>query len=496
VKYFIRDCHTDEGDPVDNTSTSKKDDSMVEEKSPPKASARNVKWLTRELPGWVAEGLIGQDAADRIAERYKLAQAAGGRAKLVLVLGILAALLLGAGVIMFFASNWDKIPRFNKLLIICTALWGSYLSGYYLRFRRDYNIMGDALVLLGTLLFGAGIYLVAQAFNINAHFPNGALLWMLGLVPLAVLMKSKPVLAEITILFCVWLILEIESIGYGASRGAYQSLEFRCLAGLALFAGLAVLVYRFGHKINAALLVPALVVWLTILSIARMEIQEVEYGGQLILVYFLFFVALGAVGVFHRRIEALRPFSGVYQAYSVMIIAAMLYALTFPELTRELIVKNVILYPILLGFFFISVIVAAAVFLWRGAGEESARLDRAELGVYLAMALLGYVLFFLMARDMEKWAIAKEVGVVANLILFGFIIAMIAMGYLGGYPRFINLGLFLFVVDLITRYFDWFWKLMPKSLFFMAGGTILLVGGILLEKQRKKWVLRAKEAAG
>ena len=69
---------------------------MENEKAPPKVSAGKVKWLLGEIPGWVEEGLIGREAGDKIAERYRLAQAASGRTKLVYAVGILGHEMLTA----------------------------------------------------------------------------------------------------------------------------------------------------------------------------------------------------------------------------------------------------------------------------------------------------------------------------------------------------------------------------------------------------------------
>jgi uncharacterized membrane protein len=43
-----------------------------------------------------------------------------------------------------------------------------------------------------------------------------------------------------------------------------------------------------------------------------------------------------------------------------------------------------------------------------------------------------------------------------------------------------------FAFDVIARYFDLFWKLLPRSLFFILGGLLLLFGGVLLERKRRK----------
>jgi len=37
-----------------------------------------------------------------------------------------------------------------------------------------------------------------------------------------------------------------------------------------------------------------------------------------------------------------------------------------------------------------------------------------------------------------------------------------------------------------VKYFDWFWSLLPRSLFFIVGGLVLVLGGIALEKKRRQ----------
>jgi len=41
------------------------------------------------------------------------------------------------------------------------------------------------------------------------------------------------------------------------------------------------------------------------------------------------------------------------------------------------------------------------------------------------------------------------------------------------------------VLDVTARYFDFFWKLLPRSIFFIVGGLILLAGGMFLERKRR-----------
>lgn len=42
-----------------------------------------------------------------------------------------------------------------------------------------------------------------------------------------------------------------------------------------------------------------------------------------------------------------------------------------------------------------------------------------------------------------------------------------------------------FSILVMARYFDTFWSLLDRALFFMAGGVLLLAGGGWLERRRR-----------
>ena len=75
-----------------------------------------------------------------------------------------------------------------------------------------------------------------------------------------------------------------------------------------------------------------------------------------------------------------------------------------------------------------------------------------------------------------------------NLSLIGLVIGLIYLGINRREKAYISLGVVFLAIDVIARYFDFFFELMPRSLFFMGGGVLLLGGGVLIEKQRKKLI--------
>lgn len=104
----------------------------------------------------------------------------------------IAAILVGAGVFSFIASNWQFMPKTIKVLLIVSFMLGSYTGGWYMKARMKFVKTGEALILLGVIIFGAGIFLIGQMFNIRANWPDGFLLWMLGTIALGYALEFYP----------------------------------------------------------------------------------------------------------------------------------------------------------------------------------------------------------------------------------------------------------------------------------------------------------------
>jgi uncharacterized membrane protein len=108
------------------------------------------------------------------------------------VIVTLGAIFIGVGIFSFVAANWQEMARPAKVGIILTAMLISYGAGWYLKEKAGLVKTGGALILLGAITYGAGIFLVAQMFNIRANWPDGFILWMLGTIAMAFAVKSYP----------------------------------------------------------------------------------------------------------------------------------------------------------------------------------------------------------------------------------------------------------------------------------------------------------------
>lgn len=106
----------------------------------------------------------------------------------------IGAVLIGAGIFSFIAANWQSMPNVVKVGIILSAMFFAYGAGWFMKEKYGFQKTGDALILLGAIIYGAGIFLVAQMFNIRANWPDGFILWMIGAIAMGFAIESYPLL--------------------------------------------------------------------------------------------------------------------------------------------------------------------------------------------------------------------------------------------------------------------------------------------------------------
>ena len=124
----------------------------------------------------------------------------------VAIIVTIGAIFVGAGVFSFIASNWQEMSKVAKLALIIAGMLASYAAAWWLGEQQKLVRLSEALYLLGCIIYGAGIFLVAQMFNIRAHWPDGFIVWMIGTLALAYVVPQRTL---------VYLALALSSIAIG-----------------------------------------------------------------------------------------------------------------------------------------------------------------------------------------------------------------------------------------------------------------------------------------
>lgn len=199
-------------------------------------------WLKKELTEWQKEGILEPGPAGRILGRYRLPgeKEEEDLQKRVIkyILGI-GAVLIAAGVFSFVAANWKAVPDFFKILIVVAAMAAGYIAGWGIEQKTGHKKLGRALVVLGCLIYGAGIFLTAQIFHIRATWADGFILWMLGALAVGWALNSLSLYALAVPLAVVALVghpFEIFQHFLGVDRFLLTSSFLLLLAAAATFA--------------------------------------------------------------------------------------------------------------------------------------------------------------------------------------------------------------------------------------------------------------------
>ncbi len=394
--------------------------------------------LRAEIEDWQTGGIISAIQKEQILALYRvkpMPEGSAGTGRLITTLSVLGSILAGIGVILFVAANWSGIPIREKLAIIFVPMAAAYGIGYYLRYERgDFPKVGASFILLGSLIFGAGIFLIAQIYHLSVHYPNGPLVWGLGVLPLAYLLRFKTLLSLSLVVLLAWLGLE------AAYRLAEQPFS---ASGLPL------------------------------------------QGPRLMTLYLLSGVALWGMGLMHRAGSKVRSISSPFIVLGVLAAFIPGFLLTF-DLYGERLGSTSLgpFYAAIAVLFFLSLV---------GLGFSRDKETGWVWEIFFLTIILGIGLYLALFFPGTPGSAHKDLVLSANIIFALAIFIVLILGYLREYPAYVNIALLFFVLDVIVRYFDFFWKLLPRSLFFIIGGLTLLFGGILLERKRRKVLASFRE---
>jgi len=343
-------------------------------------SKANFSLVSTELDHYASNGLITGEQKSGILEIYEVK----GGLNFIRVVVTIGALLVGLGILSFIASNWDGISHLVKLLIIFGVFGGVNLAGYMLSENNPKT--GRSFIYLGTLVYGAGIFLIGQMYNFGGDFPTAFLLWSLGVLPMAFLLKDKYLMLFANLLFLVYLF------------GSYDiGFPYAGWVGVPV----AYLAYNYFEKSRLLLFFANLT---TLTFIFEITIRYKVEGLYVTLLFFL--IGLVMYGVKHK----LEP--DIFRIQGNILFGVSGVILTMPELWK--IVVNV----------------------------QSTRL------VSILFALAFVALLFALIRK-------------------GSLISLI------------------FVCVTIFRYYTDTFAFLPKSLFFIVGGLLLLGFGYYFERMMK-----------
>lgn len=440
-------------------------------------------WLVRQLDDWQSHGLLFTDQTAPILDLYETQVELAERKRsiaLVTLMGI-AALMVGLSALLLVGYNWRSMPASLKLFIVFGTIIGTQTVACVLRFRRHATLLSEVVFFLGCLFYGTGIFLVAQIFHINAHYPNGVWWWALGVLPFALCLDTLLLHTLLVALLAIWCGMEILGFahlgllffgGWGFVPNAAYSLPLLALPGL-------IWAYRKSSIVTVTLYVAVITWWVILQPVAW------RAGGET--VYFI-----GAVGglmlvVAENHAKGSR-FAIPYRLIGVLLAAGALLTISFYEFNKYALLTTNDLYisrsfsgtALLMATVAIAILSAATVCVVAAFKRGDHRRQYLPLGLVLLMAIFLYWNVFIGEMLLPT--------IVANVAMIFLAFWLMGVGFREDRVVPFAAGVLYFLLWTVVRYVDLFGDfggmLGAALMFFLCGGA--LFGAALYWRQRRK----------
>jgi uncharacterized membrane protein len=355
------------------------------------------------------------------------------------------------------------MSKLMKLGLIFLALAASHVAHGYCQTRAALPRLAQGMSLLSVLFFGAAIMLIGQIYHIDAHFPDGIALWAGAGLLTAWLLGSQPALLASIALAALWT---------GSEQFEFQVMNWPLLAYLGLAAALLL---RHDWLIAARAWGLLCIVW--VLGWHAQPWIGLSWESHAHIRLFALQV-LGFAGCWALAQTSEHPFARAMRADFLLAALIGAFVFTFPDFAPRLAQPATDLAAWLAAL-------AGVVALYGGGIASLARNSelpprRLRLGLALALAFAALVAV--------EVILPRGDGLPAlfwNAMFLGVLYWVGDLGMRHGDRMLVNRAFTGFAIWLLARYFDTFWTLLDRALFFMAGGALLLAVGGWLERRRR-----------
>jgi uncharacterized membrane protein len=419
----------------------------------------------KDVSELVKAGIITQETAEKIVEYYRLKNAQGPN-RLFIVFGILGSILVGLGIILIIAHNWDDLSKTIKTIIAFFPLvFGQLICGYTLIKRSSSTGWREGSTTFLFFAVGAAISLISQIYNIPGDVSSFLFTWMLLCAPLIYIMNSS--MASL---------LYIAGITYYACEAGYWSYPASEPYAYWLMLVIALPYYYLLYKRRPHSNFMIFHNWMIPISITiALGTLAENHEVLMFIAYFnlfgLFYI-MGNTTFFQSQ----RSISNGYITIGSLGTIALLLTLSFDWFWEELMDENYLFTDLIYSVeFFISVILAilAIALLFQQKRDRISEVKPLEIVFILFIITFAIGLHSLLPV------------IIINLLVLGIGIMIIRDGARTDHLGIINFGLLIIAALVACRFFDENISFVIRGvLFVLVGVGFFLTNYLMIRKRR------------
>lgn len=440
--------------------------------------------LRQEAEKWQTEGLIDESQYELLSQRYHFNTLdTSARNRFIVIIFGLGSLLLGLAVITFVAANWQYWSREWRVFLLVSVFVGVNTAGFYLwrsPTEQWQNRLGRGLLLLGALILGANMALMAQMFHQSGSPAGLYIVWGIGVLAMAYSLRLTllGILSTLLIGFGYWLgIFELYSIDdFSWLKLVLQNMPL--LASL-MFIPLAYWCRsRWLFGLSAILIIVSLEI-----TLIQIEFPNKFLASLISTTAFVLPPALlwGYDDNFWRfrliNDSSSKPFQIIARNLALTFLAVLYYMFSFqfvwndtqPSLVKQFNPNDILLLINVIFFWVLTI------WQWLHLGQ---RMDRITAVVGSMIAIAAFILLF----HLNIAPISAVAIFVFNAVLFILAAGLIRESIGTGERRGFWGGIILLTLQIASRMLEYDTNLLFKAFVLFLCGVGVIAAGLWFER--------------
>lgn len=158
-------------------------------------SSEQLRWFERESSSWLAEGLIQSGAREILLNRYQggCEAATNDRSSSWsnILLVSLGSLLIGGGIILLLAHNWEHFGKMTRtFLSFLPLILAQCLCWYSVQYNPKSTALRESGAVLLFFAVASSIALISQTYHIYGDLERFLVVWLFLTLPIVYLLRS------------------------------------------------------------------------------------------------------------------------------------------------------------------------------------------------------------------------------------------------------------------------------------------------------------------
>jgi uncharacterized membrane protein len=429
----------------------------------------------KELPLLECAGILSPEKSGEIRTYYD-ANTRSGLHWAVVAFAALGSLLIGSGIILLFAHNWDALSRPARAVLSACPLALAAALSFAALLKNGGAAWREAAGLFHALAVGASVALIGQTYHVSSDLPSFLLTWALLVLPLAFLLRSTGAYLIYLALACGW---------SGAAQSSYGQAAAFWLLLLPAALRLAHLARASRDSVETVI---SLAGMLAALCVSTGLAFERTVPGLWIVAYSALLSGAGLLGLclYGER----DGWNNLPKAFGVAGMTVLAYCFTWTSMWHEIGWEHLRHggQHRLWGVWMDGGITLAFLAGWALAAVKAFRRDSFEAATLAAFPLLATLCFAL-------GSLAPKADTLNALIFNVFVLYLgimyIALGCRNTKLRQLNSGMAIVSLLLVTRFLDTDFNYLARGLVFIGLGTVFLTVNLFMARRKRQKELAA-----